>query len=153
MEQKKIWSDDQEDRLVVIHLAYDRFLAGTAASLLRSVHTLTAHICLKISQHRIQLILFDLCRGLCGMTFPVLLLLIMMCRLSFCNVYSRLCTLSRWQWALRTFSRFIGLSVWRIGHRLMLMRAAIDLENKRDYEKSVSFVRLRDDNPTTQKKK
>lgn len=31
------------------HLANDRFLAGTAASLLRGIYSLTAHVCLEIS--------------------------------------------------------------------------------------------------------
>lgn len=45
------------------YLAYDGFIAGAAASLLAGVDSLTAHVCLEITKHRIQ-VLFLRRRGL-----------------------------------------------------------------------------------------
>lgn len=44
-------------------LADDGLLAGAAASLLGCVDSLAAHVCLQITKHRIQRVLFDDCRA------------------------------------------------------------------------------------------
>lgn len=41
------------------YLSNDGLLASTAASLLGSVDSLSAHVCLQIAEHRIQLVLLD----------------------------------------------------------------------------------------------
>lgn len=65
------------------YLADDGLFAGTAASLLRRVDTLAAHVGLEIPKHRIQLVLLE------ELAFPRELL-ILMGRVSLSNVNARL---------------------------------------------------------------
>lgn len=110
------WLKDYDE--VDSYLAHDRFFAGAAASFLGCVDTLAAHVGLKIAEHRIQLILFQRL---------ALSWMIEVGRVSLGDVNAGLRTLvgQRALWAL---GGFVWLRVWRVGHRLMLMSTAIDLQ-------------------------
>jgi len=103
------------------YLAYDGFLASAAASLLSRVNTLAAHVGLKIAKHRIQLVLLE------RLAFSRELL-ILVGRVSLGDVNARLRALSSGQRALRALGGLVRLRVRRVGHRLMLMGAAVDLQ-------------------------
>lgn len=100
------------------YLAHDGLLAGVAASLLSSVDSLAAHVGLKITKHRIQLILFK------RLALPWL---IEMSRMGLGDVDAGLRALAG-QWALRALGGLIGLRVRGVGYCLMLMGTAVDLQ-------------------------
>lgn len=100
------------------YLAHDGLLAGAAASLLSSVDSLAAHVGLKITEHRIQLILFK------RLALPWL---IEMSRMGLGDVDAGLRALAG-QWALRALGGLIGLRVRGVGYCLMLMGTAVDLQ-------------------------
>lgn len=100
------------------YLAHDGLLAGAAASLLSSVDSLAAHVGLKITEHRIQLILFKRL---------ALSRLIEMSRMGLADVDAGLRALAG-QWALRALGGLIGLRVRGVGYCLMLMGTAVDLQ-------------------------
>lgn len=100
------------------YLAHDGLLAGAAASLLSSVDTLAAHVGLKITEHRIQLVLLE------RLALPRL---IEMSRVGLGDVDASLRALADGQWALRALGRLVGLRVRRVGYCLVLMGAAVDL--------------------------
>lgn len=78
---------------------------------------MAAHVSLKITEHRIQLVLLE------RLALPW----IKMGRVSLGNVDASLRALGG-QRALRALGGLVGLRVRGIGHRLMLMGAAIDLQ-------------------------
>lgn len=103
------------------YLAHDGFLAGVAASLLSRVNSLAAHVGLEVAKHRIQLVLLE------GLAFPWELL-VLVGRVGLGDVNARLRALNGGQRALRTLGGLVGLRVRGVGHRLMLMGAAVDLQ-------------------------
>lgn len=110
------------------YLAHDRLLASAAASFLSCVDSLAAHVGLEVAEHRIQLVLFDMRNGLGGvMAFPVLRL-IMMSRVSLGDVDAGLLRALGRQRTLRALGGFVGFRVRGVGHRLVLMGAAVDLQ-------------------------
>lgn len=78
---------------------------------------MAAHVGLEIAEHRIQLVLLERL---------ALSWMIEMSRVGLGDVDASLRALGG-QRALRAFSGLVGLRVRRVGHRLMLMGAAIDL--------------------------
>lgn len=96
------------------YLAHDGLLAGAATSLLGRIDSLAAHVGREITKHRIQLVLFERL---------ALSRMIEMGRVGLGDMDAGL----RGQRALRALSGLVGLRVWRVGHRLVLMGTTIDL--------------------------
>lgn len=115
---KSAFSHDAADD----YLTHDRLLAGVAASLLGRVDTLAAHVGLEVAEHRIQLILLERL---------ALSRMIEMSRVGLGDVNAGLRALGG-QRALRALGGLVGLRVRGVGHRLMLMGAAVDLQRHAD---------------------
>lgn len=81
---------------------------------------MTAHVGLEVAEHRIQLILFD-------EALPRVLRLVEMSGVGLGDVYAGLRALGSRQRALRALGGLVRLRVRRVGHRLVLMGAAVDL--------------------------
>lgn len=113
------------------YLAHDGLLAGVAASLLGSIDSLAAHVGLEIAEHRIQLVLLERL---------ALSRMIEMGRVSLGDVDASLRALGG-QRALRALGSLVRLRVRRVGHRLVLMGAAIDLQ--RHVDRRVERVEIR----------
>lgn len=109
------------------YLAHDGLLAGVAASLLSCVDSLAAHIGLEVAEHRIQLVLLDMSDDLGGVLAFSVLRLIMVSRVCLGDVDASLLLLGR-QRTLRALGSFVRLRVRGVGHRLMLMGTAVDLQ-------------------------
>lgn len=88
---------------------------------------MAAHVGLEIAEHRIQLVLLDMSDDLGSVLALSVLRLIMVSRVSLGDVDAGLLLLGR-QRTLRALGSFVRLRVRRVGHRLMLMGAAIDLQ-------------------------
>lgn len=125
---KSAFSHDAADG----YLTHDRLLAGVAASLLGCVDTLAAHVGLEVAKHRIQLILLERL---------ALSRLVEMSRVGLGDVNAGLCALGG-QRALRALSGLVGLRVWGVDHRLMLMGAAIDLQRHAD--RRIECIKIRE---------
>lgn len=100
------------------YLTHDGLLAGVAASLLSSIDTLAAHVSLKITKHRIQLVLLE------GLALPRL---IEMSCVGLGDVDTGLRALADGQWTLRALGSLVGLRVRGVGYCLVLM-SAVDLQ-------------------------
>lgn len=125
---KSAFSHDAADG----YLTHDRLLAGVAASLLSCVDTLAAHVGLEVAEHRIQLILLERL---------ALSRMIEMSRVGLGDVNASLRALGG-QRALRALGGLVGLRVRRVGHRLMLMGAAINLQRYAD--RRIERIKIRE---------
>lgn len=114
------------------YLTHDRLLAGVAASLLSCVDTLAAHVGLEVAEHRIQLILLERL---------ALSRMVEMSRVGLGDVNASLRALGG-QRALRALGGLVGLRVRRVGHRLMLMGAAINLQRHAD--RRIERIKIRE---------
>lgn len=121
------------------YLAHDGLLAGVAASLLGRVDTLAAHVGLEIAEHRIQLVLLERL---------ALSRMIEMSRVGLGNVDTGLRALGG-QRTLRALGGLVGLRVRGVGHRLMLMGAAVNLKIHAD--RRVGRVKNPSDNSLSEK--
>lgn len=113
------------------YLTHDGLLAGAAASLLGRIDTLAAHVGLEIAEHRIQLILLERL---------ALSWMVEMSRVGLGDVDAGLRALAG-QRALRALGGLVGLRVRGVGHRLVLMGAAINLQRHAD--RRIERVKIR----------
>lgn len=128
---RQIISFQESYAAIESYLAHDGLLAGVAASLLGSIDSLAAHVGLEIAEHRIQLVLLERL---------ALSRMIEMGRVSLGDVDASLRALGG-QRALRALGSLVRLRVRRVGHRLVLMGAAIDLQ--RHVDRRVERVEIR----------